>query len=154
MDGLTRLARYFGLWNSRRASPTAAVLIYLLGCSTLYAQGVTIEGEHPAQSINISVDKVSIGAVLQALHDKYGIEVSGVDDTTVSNDPISVTLSGNLPSILERLLRNQNYLIVRSRKNVTGVEKILISAVTHDDASKNPPANDTTAKPPPQPPMP
>jgi hypothetical protein len=145
MNGLARLARPFGFRNALRALPLGAAFVCLLGHSALYAEGVSIESEHPAQSININIDKVSIGAVLQALHDKYGIEVSGIDQD-ISNDPISVTLTGNLPSILERLLRNQNYMIVRSRKNITGVEKILISAASPADTSKSPPPNDTTNK--------
>lgn len=151
MNGSMRLPCFFMFRIRLRALPISAALICLLGHSVLHAEGVTIDGEHPAQSLNINIDKVSIGAVLQALHDKYGIEVSGIDDE-ISNDPISVTLSGNLPSILERLLRNQNYMIIRSRKNITGVEKILISAINHDNASKSPPPNDTTNKQ--QPPMP
>ncbi|MFA5958600.1 hypothetical protein [Hyphomicrobium sp.] len=129
----------------------SAVSIFLLGHSTLHAEGVTIDGDHPAQGIHMNVDKVSIGAVLQALHDKYGIEVSGMNDD-ISSDPISITLSGSLPNILERLLRNQNYMIVRSQKNITGVEKVLISAASAPDTSKSPPPNDTANKQ--QPPMP
>ena len=131
--------------------PIAAAFVCLIGPSMLHAEGVTIDGENPAKNLNINIDKVSIGAVLQALHDKYGIEVSGISDE-ISNDPISVTLSGSLPVILERLLRNQNYMIVRSRKNITGVEKILISATTPDSASKSAPANDASKQQ--QPPMP
>jgi hypothetical protein len=151
MNGTMRLPRFFMFRLRLRALPIGAAFVCLLGHSVLHAEGVTIEGEHPAQSINVNVDKVSIGAVLQALHDKYGIEVSGINDE-ISNDPISVTLSGNLPAILERLLRNQNYMIVRSKKNITGVEKILISATNHDDAAKSPPPNDSANKQ--QPPMP
>lgn len=128
-----------------------AALISLLGHSTLHAEGVNIAGDNPAQSINITVDKASIGAVLQALHDKYGIEVSGINDD-ISKDPVSVTLSGSLPTILERLLRNQNYLIVRSQKNITGVAKILISTASPSDSSKSPAPNDAANKQ--QPPMP
>ncbi len=136
---------------SLKTLPIAVAFICLLGPSVLHAEGVTIDSENPAKNLNINIDKVSIGTVLQALHDKYGIEVSGISDE-ISNDPISVTLSGSLPAILERLLRNQNYMIVRSRKNITGVEKILISAATPDSASKSAPANDTSNKQ--QPPMP
>jgi hypothetical protein len=111
---------------------------------------VTIDGDHPAQSVNMNIDKASIGAVLQALHDKYGIEISGINED-IPSEPISVTLTGTLPSILERLLRNQNYMIVRSRKNITGVEKILITAASRDDAQKNAPDGAANK---PAPPMP
>jgi hypothetical protein len=53
---------------------------------------------------------------------------------------MTVTLQGNLPTILERLLRNQNYMIVRSKKNVTGVEKVLIAVPDGSKGSKTAPA--------------
>ncbi len=151
MNGPARPHRFFRFRNGLRVIPMSAVSLCLLGYSTLHAEGVTIDSDHPAQGIHMNVDKVSIGAVLQALHDKYGIEVSGINDD-ISSDPISITLSGSLPSILERLLRNQNYMIVRSQKNITGVEKVLISAASAPDTSKSQPPSDTANKQ--QPPMP
>ncbi|WP_177228013.1 hypothetical protein [Hyphomicrobium facile] len=87
---------------------------------------MTIESVNPSQSIKVQVDKATIRDVLQALHDKYSVEVAANGDVG-SDDLISVTFQGSLPEILGRLLRNQNYMIVRSKKNVTGVEKILIA---------------------------
>ncbi len=59
--------------------------------------------------------------------DKYGVALAG-DGEAGTDSPITLTLEGNLPTILDRLLRNQNYMIVRSKTNVTGVEKILVAA--------------------------
>jgi hypothetical protein len=137
------LAGHTGLWRHSvilRFLTAATLFVCLLGQATpLRAEGVTINGEHPAQKIDMNIDNAPLGEVLKALHEKYGIEVAGVDDAN-ADDPISMTISGNLPSILERLLRNRNYMLVRSHKNITGVEKILITAVTHDDAApKNKP---------------
>jgi hypothetical protein len=124
-------------------------LVCFLGPAPLHAEGVTVEGDHPAIKIDIKVDDEPIATVLETLHKKYGIEISGADKLE-ADDPISMTLSGNLPAILERLLRNQNYMIVRSWKNPTGVVKIMISRASHHDASEKP------APPPPanNPPMP
>lgn len=130
-----------------RALPLTAAVTCLLGSSPLLADGVTIAGASPAQSLDINVDKASISAVLQALHEKYGIEV--IDNgAELSSEQISLTLTGSLPSILERLLRNQNYMIVRSQKNATGVERILISATSPPGAPKSVPAKE---EPPPMP---
>jgi hypothetical protein len=125
------------------------VLVCLLGQAPLHAEGITIEGRQPSLKIDMKIDDEPIGTVLQTLHEKYGIEISGADKLE-GNDPISLNLSGNLPAILERLLRNQNYMIVRSPKNQTGVAKIMIAGASHHDASGNP------ATPPPanNPPMP
>jgi hypothetical protein len=124
------------------------VLALLLGHTNARAEGVTIESANPAQNIKIDVDKGTVRDVLQALHDKYGIELAG-DGEAGSNDPMTVTLQGSLPGILERLLRNQNYMIVRSKKNVTGVEKILIAVpgVSKDAKTSSPSAPEPTPMP-------
>ena len=89
---------------------TATTLfVFLFGQATpLRAEGVTIKGEHPAQKIDMNIDSAPLSEVLKALHEKYGIEIAGDAD---ADDPISMTISGNLPSILERLLRNRNYML-------------------------------------------
>jgi hypothetical protein len=135
------LAGHTGLWRHPvilRFLTATTLFVCLFGQATpLRAEGVTINGEHPAQKIDMNIDSAPLSEVLKALHEKYGIEIAGDAD---ADDPISMTISGNLPSILERLLRNRNYMLVRSHKNITGVEKILITAVTHDDAApKNKP---------------
>ncbi len=122
-------------------------LALVLGQSELRAEGVTIESDNPSRSIKLEVDKATVGDVLQALHDKYGVEIAGNTEVG-SDDPISVTFEGSLPNILERLLRNQNYMILRSKKNVTGVEKILIAVSDHSKITKSaPPPTGTPAMP-------
>lgn len=109
----------------------------LFGSAPSWADGVTITGDHPAQNIDMKIDGETVGAVLQKLREKYGIEISGVDKLE-SDDPVSMTISGSLPTILDRLLRNQNYMLVRSPKNATGVAKILIAGNSHSDSSGKP----------------
>ena len=111
------------------------VLLSLAQPSNARAEGVTIESENPRQSITLKLENATIQNILQAVHDKYGIEISASDDPTF-DDPITATFEGNLPKILERILRNQNYLLVRSAKNVTGVEKILITVVDRSKPMK------------------
>lgn len=115
------------------------VLALLLGHSDGHAEGVTIKSDDPAKSIEVSVDNATVRDVLAALRDKYGVELAG-DGEAGASDPMTVTLQGNLPTILERLLRNQNYMIVRSKKNVTGVEKVLIAVPDGSKESKTSPA--------------
>lgn len=123
-----------------RGSRFAIVLGILIGAmpvSPVFADGVTIESEAPARSISITIENASTWSVLQALHDKFAIELDG-PDAAVPPEPISMTLSGTLPSILERLLRNQNYMLVRSDQNVTGVAKILVLAASEKAPAKAP----------------
>jgi hypothetical protein len=115
------------------------VLALLLGPSDGHAEGVMIKSDDPAKSIEVSVDNATVRDVLAALRDKYGVELAG-DGEAGASDPMTVTLQGNLPTILERLLRNQNYMIVRSKKNVTGVEKVLIAVPDGSKESKTSPA--------------
>jgi len=111
------------------------------------AEGVTIASDNPAQSIKLEIDKATVQDVLQALHDKYGIALAG-DGEAGTDGPITLTLEGSLPTILDRLLRNQNYMIVRSKTNVTGVERILV-AVPDPSKGKAPvsPAQEPTPMP-------
>jgi hypothetical protein len=115
------------------------VLALLLGRSDGHAEGVTTKSDDPAKSIEVSVDNATVRDVLAAKRDKYGVELAG-DGEAGASDPMTVTLQGNLPTILERLLRNQNYMIVRSKKNVTGVEKVLIAVPVGSKESKTSPA--------------
>jgi hypothetical protein len=131
-------SRLYKLGNTLRVLPASFVLLCFLGDAPSHAEGVMIEGDHPAQRIDVNGDSASIATVLQTLREKYGIEISGADKLE-ADDPITLTISGNLPAILERLLRNQNYMLVRSPKNITGVSKILIAGASRGDASAKPP---------------
>jgi hypothetical protein len=111
--------------------------VLLVGRSDVLAEGVTIKSDDPAKNIEVNVDNATTRDVLVALRDKYGVELAG-DGEAGGSDPITVTLQGSLPAILERLLRNQNYMIVRSNKNVTGVEKVLIAVSNRSKGSKMP----------------
>jgi hypothetical protein len=124
--------------GERMARTLVFALALIFTSSDLRADGVNIESDNPATSIKVQVDKATIGDVLQALHEKYGVELAGNLDAD-SDAPMSTTFQGRLPDILERLLRNQNYMLVRSKKNPTGVEKILI-AVPGSKAPKTAPA--------------
>jgi len=117
--------------------------------TTLRAESVTIEGSSPSESVQFIMTASTTADALQAIHEKYGVEVTGSDNIS-GNDPTSTTYTGSITSIVGRLLRNQNFVIVRGNKNVTGIDRIQISGSTHAADPKNAPNN-----PPPQtPPMP
>src|SRR5262249_46275401 len=62
---------------------------------------------------------------MRELSQKYGFEVQGLDD--VKDTPsLSTTMSGSLRSIVEGLLQNCNYMLVRSGDNKSGIEKLII----------------------------
>lgn len=127
-------------------APAILAMLSLALASNARADGVTIDSENPRQSIRLKLDNATIRSVLQAVHDKYGVEVSASDDAAF-DDPMTATYEGTLSKILERMLRNQNYMLVRSAKNVTGVERITIAVVDRSKPMKSAPAPEPTPMP-------
>lgn len=125
--------------------------LVLPGLSPVQAEGVSIDAVRPAESLVIRVDGASIASVLHALHDKFSIEISAAEDA-LPTEPLSISLNGDLHTILQRLLRNQNYMIVRSQSNVTGVEKIVILAASPKPPKAQPESAPVSPRPlPPEP---
>jgi len=108
-----------------RAGWSAFVAAFLLWQTPLYAATITIDGDDPRRSITVTIENATVDLVLEDLRTKYGFEVGGLQNVN-KGDPISATMSGDLRSVLERLLRNWNYVIVRSPKTDGGIEKVVI----------------------------
>jgi hypothetical protein len=89
------------------------------------AASVTVSGESPGGAITLTIEDATVDLVLEDLRKKYGFEVGGLEHAR-SGDAVSATMSGSLRSILERLLRNRNHLIVRSPDNESGIAKVVI----------------------------
>ena len=93
--------------------------------TALHAASVTVSGNDPRKDITVAIDQASVDFVLDDLHKKYGFEVTG-PKIEGESELQTVTMSGSLQSILERLLRNWNHLIVRSPDNASGIAKVMI----------------------------
>jgi hypothetical protein len=89
------------------------------------AANVTVSGEDPRSSITVTIEDATIDFVIEKLRDTYGFDVSGLS-TETRGDPQTMTVSGTLRSVLERLLRNWNHVIVASQDNKTGIAKVMI----------------------------
>ncbi|CCB66235.1 MULTISPECIES: hypothetical protein [unclassified Hyphomicrobium] len=100
-------------------------LFWIVGAKA-EAAGASVEENSSPGTFKVTLDNASVADVLHALHDKYGVEVQGLDDLT-DTDPVSAEYSGKLPDILSRLLRNQNFSIVRSNSRPTGILKVFIA---------------------------
>lgn len=116
-----------------------AVLIFL-GTAPARAGGVTLEENSSDRTFKVILNNASIADLLRELQGKYGVEVRGLEDFS-ETDAVSTSYSGTLPSILNRLLRNQNFSLVRSNTNPTGMLRILISPAK---ASPNKDTNSAT----------
>ena len=105
----------------------------LLLSQPVRAAAITVEGDAPLKSITITIEGATLNNVVGELSQKYGFEVQGLDDMN-STDTLSATLSGSLRSVLEGLLRNCNYMLVRSADNKSGIEKVIITNCTQTAA--------------------
>jgi hypothetical protein len=116
-----------------------AVLIFgcLLSPAALRAEPVAVTGDAPRQGITVTIENATIDVVLEDLHQRYGFEVSGLENAK-QGEPLSATLSGSLQSVLERLLRNWNHMIVRSADNESGIAKVMILNSTYGAAPQRP----------------
>ena len=98
----------------------------LLPAVPLLAASMTIDGDSPRESVTLTVEDAPVDMVLESLRTKYGFEIGGLENANQAGDTLSITLSGSLYNIIERLLRNRNHVIVRSPDNVSGIEKVMI----------------------------
>jgi hypothetical protein len=103
----------------------AFVIICVLSQATLHAATITVTGDKPRQSITVTIEDATLDFVLEHLRKHYGFEVAGLQKAN-QGEILSATMSGTLQSILERLLRNWNHMIVRSRDNESGIAKVMI----------------------------
>lgn len=101
-------------------------VLSLLGTAPTRADGVTLEQNSSDRTFKVTLNNASVADLLRELQSKYGVEVRGLEDFS-QTDPVSASFSGTLPSILNRFLRNENFSLVRSSTNPTGVQRILIS---------------------------
>lgn len=108
-----------------RLARTAWMIACLISPAAAQATAVSVTGDDPRQSITVTIEGAPIEAVLKDLHERYGFEISGLQNVQ-QGEALSATLSGSLQSILERLLRNWNHMIVRSPDNPSGIAKVTI----------------------------
>jgi hypothetical protein len=94
--------------------------------TALHAASVRVSGEDPRQVITVTIEEATVDFVLEDLHKKYGFEVLGPKNGGNIGELQTVTLSGSLQGILERLLRNWNHVIVHSPDNASGITKVMI----------------------------
>ena len=104
----------------------AAALCCLLSQGAAHAANVTITDGDPRQKITVTIEDATVDFVLNELRKKFGFELAELPQNIAGGEAHTVTLSGNLYVVLERLLRNWNHLIVSSPDNKSGIEKVNI----------------------------
>lgn len=105
-----------------RAVPVAIVLLGVASSSAM--AGVTVD-EKPGSAVTLTIENASVDAALTALRERYGFEVEGLSNLG-SGEVLNVTLSGSLPEVVARLLRNWNYVVVKSEDAQRKIRKVVI----------------------------
>ena len=131
----TDAGEYVGTCELKSAVSRLAVFMsgLLLSSQLARAAEITIEGDAPLKSITVTLEGGTSKDVVRELSQKYGFEVQGLDNIN-SNASLSTTMSGNLRSIVESLLRNCNYMLFRSTDNKSGIDRVIIVNCTHGPA--------------------
>jgi hypothetical protein len=104
---------------------------FLLAQDAAQAANVTITDGDPRQKITVTIEDATVDFVLDNLHKRFGFELAGLPPNIAGGEAQTVTLSGNLHVILERLLRNWNHMIIRSPDNESGIAKVMILNATY-----------------------
>lgn len=125
----------------------AVIGVIFLFQSTARAQSVLIKGEDANSSLTITADNASLGAVLGRLGQKFDFHLVG--EERISQN-ISGTYRGDLKTLLKRLLRNRNHMIVRSTAKRAGIRRVVVinnavgSKTTRFAGKKAPPSSRNT----------
>lgn len=104
---------------------TFAIIALCVLCVPLPASALVIDGDEPKQKITVVPENATVDRILRDLSVRYGFEIKGIQNVG-AGDALSPTVSGSLYDVLVRLLRNRNYVIVRSPENASGVAKVII----------------------------
>jgi hypothetical protein len=110
-----------------RVGWSALAVIGLFPVTASFAASVIVNPGKSSGTLTVTLEDATVGQALQDLGKTYGFQVVGLENVTAS--PVSATMTGSLANIVARLLRNRNYLIVRSsdQKGAIVAVKILNS---------------------------
>jgi hypothetical protein len=100
-------------------------IILLAFVAPASAATLAINGDAPKQNITVVAESATVDGVLQELAARYGFEIKGLEHLG-TGEALSAKMSGSLYDVLSRLLRNRNYMIVRSPDKATGVARVMI----------------------------
>lgn len=79
-----------------------------------------------AGAVKISTQQATFDEILDTLSEKYNFKIERNEATTAGGPVITAKFEGQLDSVLKRLLRNHNYLIVRRQDDPSQIQKIVI----------------------------
>jgi len=86
---------------------------------------ISVEGNDSGTVVTVIAENAMVGEILKQLGERYDFAIEGVEFFK-SAEPISTNLSGDLKEIVKRLLRNWNYVIVRSSERPAAVARVVM----------------------------
>jgi len=96
---------------------------------------ISVEGNDSGTVVTVIAENAMVGEILKQLGERYDFAIEGVEFFK-SAEPISTNLSGDLKEIVKRLLRNWNYVNVRSSERpAAGARVVMIDANFGSNAS-------------------
>lgn len=106
----------------------SVLALVVIGCVLSEAKAleatITVKCESPRQNLTVAIENATVSLILERLGKCFGFEVAGLQ-MAEKGEALSGQVTGTLPSILHRLLRNWNYMIVHSN-NQSGIAKVMI----------------------------
>ena len=112
----------------------AGFISLLLVVSSTSSAAVFVEGEDQADIV-LSAEGEPMSSALEALSEKFDIEIEGLEYIE-KGDPINGQMRGSLKSVLSRLLRNWNHVIVSPTDDPGAVQKLMILSTTFGEGKK------------------
>jgi hypothetical protein len=101
------------------------------------AASVEISSEQARDQINVTATNAKADRILDALHKQYGFEIVGLANAA-QGEALTVEFSGDLGTVLQRLLRNRNHMIIRSAEKPGGIAKVTILNATYGARTTRP----------------
>ena len=101
------------------------VVTIFFSSSIAFSANVKIKGSDPQQNLVIETSDANLSDVLNNISETFNFKVKGLHKVA-NSDRYSITYRGKLNDILQRLLRNRNYMIIRSADSNKTIERLVI----------------------------
>jgi len=108
-----------------RHSRLAAGLVLLALAPPAHAATVDTKDDEARKTITVVAEESTVRQILLHLAGKYGFKIEGIQHAGAA-ETVSAKMTGSLSDVVARLLRNCNYLIVRSPDDAGGIESVMI----------------------------
>lgn len=108
--------------------------------STSHAGTINVDGSEFGRTVRVVAADASISSVLQDLSEKFGFSVEGLEHADAKS-AITGKLEGSLESVLKRVLRNQNFIVVHAHGKAGGITRVRLLS-TNTGATQVPPTVD------------